>query len=509
VGSWRFRLARHDRVLRNASMSAGARRSRFVLGIVMIVLAAAALRDLSRLGDALPWRTMDEFADFYCAGSVLDRGASPYTYEPLRTCEHLVNVGKGFRAKLFRNDFAVAVPAPQPAYDFAPFMALARLPYGEARVIDALAILSAAALSALFLVLLGIPWQLAVAALGLSVAYVELNTAQIVPFALLALAVCGFALSRGRDALAGIAAALTAIEPTAGIPVVAAMLCFVPRARWAVALSAFALALIAFAVVGWHGVVLYATGVLPAHSASELRFPFQYGLTYALAYFGLSPLVAGIAGILSYFVLLGAGLYIAPRATAALQRRELLAFIPALCAVIAGPFLHQEELCFALPALLVFAVETRGTARTLSAIALCVLSIPWILVWGMKQLFLAALFVCAVILLRLRIAGYATLAILFAVAGAIYLLELHPPHLQVPTTSQTRAYAPNELVQREWRDYTEARSTSDFGWFAIKLPTWAALIATLAIAAGLKPRSRAASEPNPENWRETQHPPTA
>ena len=66
----------------------------------------AAARDLTRLGNALPWRTMDEFADFYCAGSALDERASPYTYEPLRTCEHRVNVGDSFRGRLFAEQSA-------------------------------------------------------------------------------------------------------------------------------------------------------------------------------------------------------------------------------------------------------------------------------------------------------------------------------------------------------------------------------------------------------------------
>jgi hypothetical protein len=224
--------------------------------------------------------------------------------------------------------------------------------------------------------------------------------------------------------------------------------------------------------------------VLPAHASSEIRFPFQYSLTYALASAGLSPVIARLAGTLSYFVLFAIGLILAPRLQRTLGRRELLVFIPALCAVIAGAFLHQEELCFALPALLVLAVATQGPIRSLFAIAVCVLSIPWLLVWGEKQLFLAAVVVCAVILLRLRIDQRIALATLCALAATIYLFELAPPHLPIPAEIE-RIYAPHDLVQREWRDYTEQRSTRDFLWFAIKIPTWLALLAALAIAARL------------------------
>jgi hypothetical protein len=473
-------------------------RAPLVIALALLVLALAAARDLTRLGNALPWRTMDEFADFYCAGSALDERASPYTYEPLRTCEHKVNVGGSFRGRLFAENATVAVPAPQPAYDFLPFMALAHLPAAAARVVDGVAILAAIALCAVALAALGIPLDLAVAALVLSTAFVELNTAQIVPFALLALVLCGYFLARRRDALAGIAASLTAIEPTAGIPVIAAALLFAPRARWAAASTAAALALVFFGLVGGAGVVHYFSQVLPAHAGAELLFPFQYSLTYALAFAGLPPAFARAAGALSYLVLSIAGLLIAPRVAATLARRELLVFIPALCAVVAGPFLHQEELCFALPALLVLAVAARGSARTVFATALCALAIPWILVWGMKQLLLASALVCAAILLRLRVARWAGVATFCAIVAALYLLELRPPHLPVPAPA-ARTYAADQVAEVEWRDYTGQRSSRDPLWFLIKVPTWAALLAALTMAARSGRRSRDASAASHES----------
>ena len=184
----------------------------------MTVLGIAALRDLSRLDNALPWRTMDEFADFYCAGWAIDQRADPYRYEPLHACEHRVNVGNGFRAGLFASNPPVAVPAPQPPFDFVPYAALARLPATQARIVDGVAIVAAVAVCAMALAALGVPLGLSLAALTLSVAYVELNTAQIVPFALLALVLGGLALARGRYVLAGILLTLSAIEPSAGLP---------------------------------------------------------------------------------------------------------------------------------------------------------------------------------------------------------------------------------------------------------------------------------------------------
>jgi Glycosyltransferase family 87 len=448
----------------------------------LVLLGLAALRDLGRLGEALPWRSMDDFPDFYCAGAALDRKASPYTYEPLHACEHRVNDGSTFRGRVFAANSGLAVPAPQPAYDFLPFMALARLPFPLARAIDAVAIVSAVALCAAALSGLGVPLSLAAAALLLSAAYTGLNTGQIVPFSLAALALCGLALARRRYALAGILAVATAIEPAAGLGVSIAMLAFVPRARYALVVTAGAFTLAAFVLLGAKGVTAYFAGVLPAHAASELHFPFQYSLTYLAAYAGLPSATARAIGALSYVLLLGIGLWLAPRISRALARPELLVFIPALCAVVAGPFLHQEELCFALPALLVLAVATRGADRAILAGALCVLSIPWILIWGTKQLFLTALFACAVILVTLRIERWAAVGIFCATALTIYAFELHPPHLPAPAAIN-RQYPAADFAETAWRDYTTARLSDDPLWVAIKLPVWAALLATVAVAA--------------------------
>src|SRR5579862_4848300 len=214
---------------------------RLAFAVLLVLLGIAALRDLSRLGAAAPWRGMDDLPDFYCAGEALDQGKSPYTYEPLRTCEHRANTGDTFRAQLFASNPGIAVPAPQPPYDFLAFMALAKLPFGAARLVAAAGILIAVVLSAAVLSALFLPWEVVGASLLLSTAYAAINTGQIVPFALLALAGSGLALARKRDAVAGILSALVAIEPAAGIPVIAAVLLFVPRARIAVALTVLAL----------------------------------------------------------------------------------------------------------------------------------------------------------------------------------------------------------------------------------------------------------------------------
>lgn len=465
-----------------------AERRRLIIGGLMLLLGLAALRDFLKLGEAAPWRTMYDFPDFYCAGLALDHHANPYTYEPLHTCERRVNSGGAFRSDFFRGSPAVAIPAPLPPYDFVPYIALARIPVSNAVRIQLFAILFALTLCVAGLGSLKLPLTVVGAVLFLSTACVELNAGQVVPFALLSLVICGVALYRQNDTAAGFFAALCAMEPSVGLPVSIATLLFVPRARSAVIATACALAILAVAVVGWKTLCLYATSVLAAQAASEVHFPYQYSLTYLLAFAGMSSDAARVAGTVSYFVMLVTALAVAPALSRRLARRELLVFFPALCSVVGGAYLHAEELCFAIPAVLLLAYVTQGIQRTVYTLAACLLAVPWILVWGEKQLFVLSIFLCATILLTLQRDIRVTISALAVIATLIYAFELRPPWLPVPAVP-AHAYSAHELVQDEWRQYAESRTTSNPLWLAIKVPTWIALLATVGLAA-YAPRSR-------------------
>lgn len=468
--------------------------------IAVLLLAALGFgtRDFFKLGPQLPWRTMDDFPDFYCAGWVLDRGADSFTYEPLRTCEHRFQEPGSFRSRLFAGDPAIAIPAPQPPYDFLAFAALAHLPFTSARTLFGIAIVVAAFGCMAGLSALGVPWLLSIAVIALVAGFVELNTGQIVPFALCAIVWCGVAIAKRRYDMAGLLAAASLIEPTAGLPVVLATACFVPRARPALAAGIFALIGIAFAFSGVAGVDEYVTRVLPAHAVSELHFPFQYGWTYAAVWLGAPQNAARFVGIASYILAVGLTLFAAPRVAGTLRRRELLAFVPALGAVVAGPFLHQEELCFAIPALTILALSTSGRTRTLFAVALCVLSVPWIAVWSTKSLFIFAVSVCIAIVACVKITLRPAVVIVVTIALALFVLQHHPPSLPAPPPLG-RTYAPQALVQNEWRDYTALRATNDPLWFYVKFPAWLALLASLSLILAVEGKRSAVYQAAGEN----------
>jgi hypothetical protein len=449
---------------------------RKLLLLALVLLAIAALRDLSRLGDALPWRQLYDFQDFYCAGAALDQRADPYRYEPLHRCEHRVNP-----SLLYRHDPQRAIPAPLPPYDFPPFMLVARLDFPIARTIDAVAIVAAVAGAVAGLAIVGIPLDVAVLALALPAGYLLLNAGQVIPFALLALVFCGLGLARRRDGIAGVLATLTLIEPHLGLPVWLGMLLWVPRSRLTVIATTVILGVVATATTGIAGITEYAARVVPAQAAAEAAYVYQYSLTYVLRSFGVPPSLALLAGELSYLASILVGLWLARQLAQAIGRRELLAYLPAMCGLIGGAYVHMVDVTFAIPAALVLATKLQGRLRDLSAVALCLLAIPWIVVWITKKLLLASLFVVAAILVRLQVEWALSIGAFCGIAAAIYGFELAPPTLPSVITA-TKPFGSNDLVQQAWSAYVAQLGGGSIAWFAIKLPTWTGLASVAAAA---------------------------
>jgi hypothetical protein len=447
-----------------------------LIGLFFAVLGIAALRDIARIGNDLPWRVMYDFADFYCAGAALDEAKSPYTYEPLRTCEHRVSANPSLRTNP-----SLTVPAPQPPYDLPVFMTLAKLDFGRARAIFAVGIVVAVLLSSVVLWRLGIPLDVALLSLALAPGYQELAAGQIIPFVLLLLVLTGWMLREKRDALAGIFAAMTLVEPHLGAGVALPVLLFVSRARWTLLVTSLLLAVRGLTVMDPHGVVTYVTQVLPAQAWAEVRFPPQFSLTYVLHAAGASDSLALQLGTASFCLFLTAGLVMAPRMSAQLQRRDLLVFFPAATTVMAGAYVHVVELCFAIPAALVFAQFSHGLRRSVAAAAVALLTVPWIAAWGVKKLFLASVCVSALLLYRLRAMPAIGIGVTLLVATSLYLFELHPPWLPAAPPLPATSYAAGALVQIEWRSVADFLDAHDPLWLAIKLPGWCGLAAIFVL----------------------------
>ncbi len=457
-----------------------------VVALALALLAIAALRDIGRLGDALPWRQLYDFQDFYCAGSAVAQGADPYRYEPLRTCEHRVN-----ETAAYRRDARRVVPAPLPPYDFPPLALAARLGFPAARTLFALAIVAAVLAAIWGLSLLAIPLDLAALALALPAGFLLLSAGQVVPFALAAIVFCGVALARRRDGVAGILAGVTLIEPHLGLPICAALLVCVPRSRIALVATGAVLCAAAFATVGIGGVVEYLARVLPAQAAAESGYVYQYSLTYLLVTLGSPAPIALLLGDASYVAMVVLSVWLSARLRERLGRPELLAFVPAALSLAGGPYVHMVDLAVAVPAALVLVTCLSGAPRNAAAVALVLLAVPWIDVWITKKLFLASLFVVAAILLRLQINAALSIGVFSSLTAFVYVMELWPPAALVAVTA--RSFAAGDLAQDAWRAYVTQLGKASPLWLVIKLPTWGALAsllgASLAAIRGGRPRT--------------------
>jgi hypothetical protein len=460
---------------------------KIVLIFAFGLLGIAALRDLGRLGDALPWHRLYDFQDFYCAGEAVDQHADPYRYEPLHRCEHRVNASEAYRLDPKR-----VVPAPIPPYDLPPFELAARTGFPAARTIDAIAIAVAVVAAMGGLALIGIPLDVAALALVLPAGYLLLDAGQIVPFALVALVFCGVALAQRRDATAGVLAALTMIEPHLGLPVCISVLLLVPRSRLALLVLGVLMGLAGVLIVGPAGAIEYLARVLPAQGAAEAGYPYQYSLTYLLVAAGLPQSAALAAGQVSYAAVIATGIWLGSKLANTLQRRELVAYLPAACAVIGGAYVHMVDLAIAVPATLVLATYSRAASRTIATLALCLLAVPWIDVWITKKLFLSSLFVVAAILFRQGLTPALSIGAFTAIAAAIYCFELWPPAPFSVVTVMASA-RPGDLAQQAWRAYVLGLRTALIPWLAIKVPTWAALCGLLV--AGFRTLGRPAAKP--------------
>jgi hypothetical protein len=459
---------------------------KIVLIFAFGLLGIAALRDFARIGDALPWHRLYDFQDFYCAGEAVDQHADPYRYEPLHSCEHRVNQGDAYRRDPNR-----IVPAPIPPYDLPPFELAARIGFPAARAIDAIAIVLAVALAIGGLASIGIPLDLAALALLLPAGYLLLDAGQIVPFALVALVFCGVALAQRRNAIAGVLAALTMIEPHLGLPVWISVVLLVPRCRAAALATGALMAVAGVLIVGPGGAIEYLSRVLPAQAAAEAGYPYQYSLTYLLVTVALPQGAALAAGQLWYAALLAIGIWLGSKLAHTLQRRELLAYLPAACSVAGGAYVHMVDLAIAVPAALVLATYSRAASRTIATLALCLLAVPWIDVWITKKLFLSSLFVVAAILFRQGLTPALSIGAFSVIAAAIYCFELRPPAPFSALTVVTPR--PSDLAQQAWRAYVLGLRTAPIPWLAIKLPTWAALCGLLV--AGFRALGRPGAKP--------------
>lgn len=420
-----------------------------------------------------PDRGAFDFQAFYCAGAAMRSGADPYRTEPLGECEHR-QTNRTYAAL----PADVVLPAPLPGYDIAAFALLALLPFALAKAVWG-AVLAIAIGSAI------------VAAAGATragpvMALFALTAALVFPalafgelFALFAAASCAamYFASKQRWRAAGIAAALSLVEPHLGVPLCLALLLLRPQARVPLLATLAALTAIALGTLGVHANLEYVTTVLPLHALAEIGSDAQLSVSTVLHAGGIPDRIAVFVGTLFYAAAAIAGIALGNALAVRTRQQAFLVAVPAAFAVMGGTFIHVTEIFAAVPLALLFAtIRTRYAAAC--SVALILLSVPWYMALERGN---AAAFAGLGAVVVFYLAWRTTRNLYVPVAGAAlaFALLFAAPGITAPA-SHVRAPSPitdASYPQASWQAWTsrELSSGSAASWVLRSL-SWCGLL---------------------------------
>lgn len=419
-----------------------------------------------------------DFRAFYCAGVAARSGADPYRSEPLHSCERKQTDGA---LAAFTKD--VILPAPQPGYDIAAFGLLSQLPFTVATRAWTILLLIVCALTAMLLARLAdLPWPVTTAALFMSLVVSSVYLGELIPFCICAIVLAALSARQGKWLWCAVAGACSLVEPHIGLPVCLALLLYAPRTRWALATLFAVLGALTIQAVGVSGALEYVSTVLPAHAASEIASDAQLSLSVILHWLGASDSTALRAGMASYALMVGAGVFTAPYFVRRFGDNAFLVAVPAACSVAGGAFIHVTELAAALP-LVFLLLQHNPQDRKSFAFTLFLLAVPWwslatpmmlgpatgVVLAGIVVTYLAWYYEPKLVVALLT--GCATVAlagclVYWHALSGVPDLGIHPPHAVVTATYPESSWA--------WLN-TEYMSTGSAASWLLRLLSWAGL----------------------------------
>jgi uncharacterized membrane protein YhaH (DUF805 family) len=225
---------------------------------------------------------------------------------------------------------------------------------------------------------------------------------------------------------------------------------------------------------------------LPLQAAAQVAYPEQFSLAHALSYAGLPARAALAAGALSTLVLLVLSVGLAWRLR---ERNAAFAvYLPAAGALIGGTYVHLTQIALAVPAaLLTFRAADSARVRALAASALVLLAVPWPYPATFKQLLPAALLVVGLLVWYVS-AGSVRRTLGAAALCWLMLLSIESVPTGPPPIIVVARAAAGELATIPAAESTRAPQTPEPLRFAVKLATWAGLLALLLSAAALARR---------------------
>ncbi len=427
------------------------------------------------------------FKAFYCAGSTISERQDPYLVEPLRTCERRVS-NNAMTANLVE-------PAPLPGYAVLPFVVLAKLPPVSAAIVFSAGLAVAVSLCAL---MLGSMLRRSAAAILLVLCPLAiLNAAygEIAPYALLALCAAAYFLMKERWVAAAIAVCCALLQPNVALPSVLAVFVFAPRTRVPIAICCAVLAAVSVGTLGFARNIEYVTAVLPLQAYSELVANDQYSLSRILFVAGVSSEGAMLISRIAYAAAALISVALSGMLAARWKSASLLALLPAALILTGGIYVHDIQLLFAVPAALLIWSRVRGTSYAPLAIAsLLMLVNVWSQRAGRASLAVDAVAAAAVIAIVVRgpivrrFALMTTAAI--AMIGCMVLLQKIEPPAAGEIASAAFSAPATELAPIAWAAYLRATPELMRVEFALKTPTYIALLFLYVVAIGASVRDK-------------------
>lgn len=415
----------------------------------------------------------NDFAIFYCAGQVVDRGGNPYEAQPLGACEHR-HWPPGMLS-------GVSEPAALPGYGLVPFMLLALLPFAVAKWLW-LAI-SCAAFGLAVAAGSKLSKMSPVAIFGLlfvPLAVLNIGDGQLTVFTISAILACGVYLRSGRPQLAAFCALGALLQPHIALPLLAGLFVLVRGTRGVLAAALAVLGAVHLTVLGLQPALAYFTAVLPAMSRAEIVASDQYGTMWWLHAAGVPAVAASRISDLAYVAAVAGGIALASTARRRNADPSLAAVLPVAVALPFAPYLHDIELGAALGAPLAFLYAAPYDRRWNAVAVLC--ATPWYgalhsAALAVKCLLGSWLFFLFGLRGKERIAWMAAAAC----AAAIVFAFRHP----FPDRSFNVAAINGELAAQSWGRYLASVPWLHAGGPQVVLPklvSWLALLAIPAIA---------------------------
>ncbi len=432
----------------------------------------------------LGWALTD-FRAYYCAASIQREGGEPYFAMPIHTCE--ASTPSPFHGR--KRD--ITVPAPYPPYALALLAPLTFMPFTAAAIVWWFALVAAVALaSAALASLCKQPFLVGYAAFALSLGLTSFSEGNVMPLSVAAITAAALLCRRGQFVASAALLAFAMIEPNIALP--AAMGFFIAFRKARVPLSIFALMLIAISILagGVTHNMQYLTVVLPAHALSEVSRDNQYSLSTIVAALGASDPAAVTAGSISYAVMVILGVAVGLRLSRRFVDGAFAVLVPTAFALVGGTFVHTEAMAAAVPAALL--IYTRAPEYRAWAFfgGVLLLTVPWMFAVSVVML-LAPVFPIAYLTSALwsrKRVQMATVA-LASLVGIVVLFAIAFATRHAVTPAHVRPAIDPRLAEYAWRDFVLKGSTNRLAMWLLRLPTWAGLLSTAALAVTLS-RSR-------------------